>query len=285
MNSPTSESNILSRSPSFTQSDSELPRVTSSTGETSEACRQVLENDDLLQHIFQEFDMTGEPNGNDNSNRRSLLSAALSSRPLLSSSLDVLWKTMSSLVPFLKLFSSFQEVNGINMIYGLITPEDWTRFQNYARRTRNFIASNSTSINEIHVDPSTFICLALHSAGEPLFPSLRRISYSREGLQIADPFLLLSPSIERIDLAEVSQDSNKALALLSMLSGATPGLKSLDIVGTSSITAPLLRPIMQLENLCSLSLGMLGQAIDNEIMQWMVSLNHLTSLSIDFPCS
>ena len=167
------------------------------------------------------------------------------------------------------------------MIYGLITPEDWTRFHNYARRTKNFISSDLTSINEINVDPSTFIRLARHSA-EPLFPSLRRISYSREGLQIADPFLLLSPSIERIDLAEVSPDSNKALALLSMLSGENPGLKSLNIVGTSSMTPPLLRPITQLENLCSLSLGMLGQAIDKEILQWIASLNHLTSLSIDF---
>ena len=167
------------------------------------------------------------------------------------------------------------------MIYGLITPEDWTRFHNYARRTKNFIFSDLTSMYEINVDPSTFIRLARHSA-EPLFPSLRRISYSREGPQIADPFLLLSPSIERIDLAEVSPNSNKALALLSMLNGETPGLKSLNIVGTSSMTTPLLRPITQLENLCSLSLGMLGQAINNEIMQWIASLNHLTSLSIDF---
>lgn len=166
------------------------------------------------------------------------------------------------------------------MIYGSITPEDWTRFHKYARRTKSFISSNSTSINEIHIDPSTFICLARRSA-EPLFPSLRRISY-REELRIVDPFLLLSPSIERIDLAEVSQDSNKALALLSMLSGETPGLKSLNVVGTPSITAPLLRPITQLENLRSLSLGMLGQAIDNEILQWIASLNHLTSLAIDF---
>jgi hypothetical protein len=167
------------------------------------------------------------------------------------------------------------------MIYGSITPEDWTRFHNYARRTKNFISSNSTSINEIHVDPSTFIRLARRGA-EPLFPSLRRISYPREELWKADPFLLLSPSIERIDLAEVSQDSIKALALLSMLSDETPGIKSLNIVGTSSITTPLLRPITQLENLCSLSLRMLGQAIDNEILQWIASLNHLTSLSIGF---
>ena len=167
------------------------------------------------------------------------------------------------------------------MIYGSITPEDWTRFHSFARRTKNFIFSHSTSINEIHVDPSTFIRLARHSA-QPLFPSLRWISYSREVLQIADPFLLLSPSIERIDLAEVSQDSNKALSLLSMLSGETPRLKSLNIFGTSSLTTQLLRPIMQLENLSSLSLGMLGQAIDNKTMQWIASLNHLTSLSIDF---
>ena len=167
------------------------------------------------------------------------------------------------------------------MIYGSVTPENWARFHSYARRTKNFISTSSTSINEIHVDPSTFIRLARHSA-QPLFPSLKRISFSREGLRTADPFLLLSPSIERIDLAEVSQDSNKALALLSMLSGETPGLKSLNIVGTSSITTPLIRPLTQLENLCSLSLEMLGQAIDVEILQWITSLNHLTSLSIDF---
>jgi hypothetical protein len=155
------------------------------------------------------------------------------------------------------------------------------RFDNYARRTKNFIFSNSTSINEIHVDPSTFIRLASRRSAESLFPSLRRITYPREALPRADPFLL-SSSVERIDLAEVSQDSDKALALLSMLSGETPGLKSLNIIGTSSITAPLLRPITQLENLCSLSLGMLGQAMDNKIMQWIGSLEHLTSLSIDF---
>jgi hypothetical protein len=84
-------------------------------GRASEACRQVLENDDILQQIFEEFDMTGELNGDDNSNRHSLLSAALSSTSLLGSSLDMLWKTMPSLIPFLKLFSSFQEVNGVNV--------------------------------------------------------------------------------------------------------------------------------------------------------------------------
>jgi hypothetical protein len=168
------------------------------------------------------------------------------------------------------------------MIYGSITPEDWTRFDNYSRRTKNFIFSNLTSINEIHVDPSTFTRLAGRRSTEPLFPSLRRVTYPREALRRADPFPLLSSSVERIDLAEVSQDSNKALALLSMLSGETPGLKSLNITGTSSITTPLLRPITQLKNLCSLSLGRLGQAIDNEILQWIASLNHLTCLTLDF---
>ena len=93
---------------------------------------------------------------------------------------------------------------------------DWTQFHNDAHQTKNFIPPNSTSINEIHVDLSTFICLAWRGA-EPLFPSLKRLGYPQEEVRIADPFNLLSPSIGRVDLADVSQDSKKVLALLSTL--------------------------------------------------------------------
>lgn len=65
--------------------------------------KEVLLNGDLLREIFQHLE---------GFRKVQLLAAALTCRSFAEPAQDCLWRTMHSIVPFLKLIPSFQTISG-----------------------------------------------------------------------------------------------------------------------------------------------------------------------------
>ncbi|KAJ6540326.1 hypothetical protein B0H19DRAFT_959324, partial [Mycena capillaripes] len=106
--------------------------------------------------------------------RKRLLSAALTCKSFCPTALDILWRNMDNLVPLLKLLPSFQEFNGIFVIFGSITWADWVRFDCYARRVRQVTFREPSLPLKIH--PSLYSTISfLHS--QPVLPNLQSITY------------------------------------------------------------------------------------------------------------
>ncbi|KAG8943932.1 hypothetical protein FRC04_002420 [Tulasnella sp. 424] len=132
---------------------------------------QVLGIYEILDHIFSY------------SSKRDLALAARVSRLWSSIALDYLWREIDSVFPLLKVGFPPVKVDGERVLTGRIEPQNWERFQHYARRIRRLSHDDEhiyqlTSSHEPSLS-QVWSALALRHPGiDPLLPKIQEISWS-----------------------------------------------------------------------------------------------------------
>ncbi|KAF9461811.1 hypothetical protein BDZ94DRAFT_1263050 [Collybia nuda] len=246
---------------------------------------RVLDDEDILQRIFEHFrnlearSTSGRPVSQNNA----LLWAALTCKSFLNPVLNVLWYSMKSMIPLLKLLGPFHSNNGTYVIRGTIQPKDWERYNYYAYRVREFTYKG---------DNGDDCKLAFHTRvriaqlwTSPLLPALRRFicpEVQAPGLFIH--FLFLSPTIEYIELHQISDIEDEAIGtFLSTLVEGVPSLKHLSMSGWLSDQS--LSFIPELKQLRSLNLSGIAMPISADLLRQIGTLESLSDFSIDLSSS
>ncbi|KAF7334016.1 hypothetical protein MVEN_02306800 [Mycena venus] len=163
---------------------------------------QCLRNQDLLAEILS----SGARNSTDlASTRRTLYSAALTSKFFSECAVKLLWRRLSHILPLLRLLPTFRLEGEVYILPDLVTEEEWAVVHRYAAYVRDIgftPHSRGDSLgNRVSLDPSVYVLLAMH--GRPLFPNLRRLVLLTKGY-IAEMLLCLSSSIKSLTLESVS---------------------------------------------------------------------------------
>ncbi|KAF8222804.1 hypothetical protein L208DRAFT_575126 [Tricholoma matsutake] len=142
---------------------------------------------EIVTYLKPEFYHTTDPNCS-----RDLLSAALCCKAFKDPALDVLWHTVDSITPLLKLIPGMQEVHGQVALRGDLDASDMKDFYSYARRVRHCTISVFPLI-----EPTT--CVQLSRLEHGVFPFLTslRLPNGLELLDHADQLPLFLPLILR----------------------------------------------------------------------------------------
>ncbi|KAJ6544285.1 hypothetical protein B0H19DRAFT_1170183 [Mycena capillaripes] len=212
--------------------------------------------------------------------RRTLYSAALTSKNFSECAIKLLWRRLSNILPLLRLVPNFRLEGEVYILPGIVTEEEWAVVHRYAAYVWDidFAQYGTWAQNGISVDPSVYVLLAMR--GRPLFPNLRRLSLSTSEGYTAEMLLCLSSGIKSLTLADIPDiwaetflhrlTSNGAhLSYLSLGNHAGPlskciafqTLKALELHGTNGgmpITAAHLIELGSLPALQSFATDMSG---------------------------
>ncbi|OCH92363.1 hypothetical protein OBBRIDRAFT_886301, partial [Obba rivulosa] len=111
--------------------------------------------------------------------------------------LDILWREMDDLRPWLRLISNVECVNIAGypsekyfMFSNKIRPSEWTRFKTYSRRIQRL----SYTYRSYRLDENLLTTLAKRNGGEPLLPALQELAWLRAAPYDVDTSLNLIPS-------------------------------------------------------------------------------------------
>ncbi|KAJ3520966.1 hypothetical protein NMY22_g12514 [Coprinellus aureogranulatus] len=216
-----------------------LEKIGSSSPKASE---QVMLSQDLLPPIFsslRELSCT-----NDQPWKAALLSLLVVNKACFHAGANILWNTMDSFSPVLRLLPWFDtEYKGIGM-HDYSPEVDWKRFTFYASRIQSFKLQESVGIT---MSSAHFMELfTLPERPDPLFPILGSIAIGPEALMFLQSpllFLLTAPSLSSIDIKACHQLSNyeavswtsvpseHLLAVLPRLAASARQLRSFSYVG------------------------------------------------------
>ena len=160
------------------------------------------------------------------------------------------------------------------VVRGTVQEDDWTRFDSYARRVKEFVYRG-----QIPVDPSVYFYMA-QSRTSPLLPTLYRFRSSSSAPSIPDILLFLSSSLRRVEFVTSDRLQEPTIEeFLSVLTSIAPSLKHLDIDGQLSTVS--LTSIAYMEHLCSLRLWRTGDYVDAILLKQLGALDRLSCLTID----
>ncbi|THU97512.1 hypothetical protein K435DRAFT_838587 [Dendrothele bispora CBS 962.96] len=242
---------------------------------------------DIVEQIIRLLVFT-EKDENDNVviRKQDVLSCALACRSFLGPALSVLWYSLSSLVPLLKLLPNFKAADGYYSLTGKIEEKDWTNFDAHAKLVREFTYTDIDSPDHT-VLPSVYLRLAQFRP-KPL-PHLLRFTCSCSTAAISETLLFLSPILERVEFKDVNtlEKRTNVEMFLSFLVHESISLQSLCVSGT--IPKNLLSIICHFSQLRSLELlgkGGEGPNSDNDmdeedLIQIGLLLPHLNKLSLE----
>ncbi|KAH9829589.1 uncharacterized protein C8Q71DRAFT_843686 [Rhodofomes roseus] len=259
---------------------------------------RVLEIPHLLEQILGQFapQWTDEPElivmrrrdgRKARDERRTLTELACVSKGFMGPALDILWRNLDDLAALLRILPSFQLSGSWYTITEDITPKQWSRFQEYARRVRglrwiHFIASTMMDI--------VWVILERHSADQPLLPRLHTLVV--HGVDVSKPAplsLLLSPSIRTLRMSfadgpiRPGARTNPFLrqsatgVLIQLVVAALPDLSSFSIDSgmPSDVPSRYLTSLTQLHRLERLELVYSNAVVDHQVLQ---HISHMTSL-------
>ncbi|KAG6908988.1 hypothetical protein DXG01_002477 [Tephrocybe rancida] len=154
--------------------------------------------------------------------RLALANAALSCRRFKEPALDALWSRLENITHAFKLLPAFRRLGGCFVLDGVVTHEDWARFDSYAKRVRCLIFVDHGIIH-----PSVYIRVA-QLKPSPLLPNLQSIASSPGGSGI---LTVLSPTL--VDVRIMADESAKFFpeicTCLQVLSVSAPRLRVLSV--------------------------------------------------------
>ncbi|KAF8179869.1 hypothetical protein BJ912DRAFT_982041 [Pholiota molesta] len=186
--------------------ESELPAAS-----TSRSSRLPFHsNPDILDEICEYLSYDCDADSDDISlSRRTLLRLALTSKAFLEPALDRLWRALDSLFPLLKILPAFGQSDGTYVLRGTISPDDWARFEWYARRIRKF--SYTRDPDSLDIAMHVYFRLA-QLRSTPILPSIRHLhcpSTSQNDFLISGICLFLSPSLQTLEFENISSVEDK----------------------------------------------------------------------------
>ncbi|EMD40251.1 hypothetical protein CERSUDRAFT_122305 [Gelatoporia subvermispora B] len=247
--------------------------------------------------------------------RVGLARAAQANKVLSEAALDVLWQNLDTgLLPLVRLLSTsseereypdssayanqslswdnFPKTFHVVVLDTPILPDQWRRFQFYARRVRSMSYRENTAF----IDPSVLYALGHHALPEPIIPHLRALSWTQHLLHGGELLQFISPNLYDISLtvhdnfgpreAPVamglfarSDDSNDHL-LLSAIHSRAPHIRRIELFGWP-IQAPL-EDLSDFQHLREVTLG----RYYNDTNQYLLLLStfpNLKALTLDLP--
>ncbi|KAJ7153668.1 hypothetical protein C8R46DRAFT_1357078 [Mycena filopes] len=215
--------------------------------------------------------------------KRDLNSMARACRSFSEPALDFLWKDQCGITNVLATMADdlwqIKRYRGGLLLHPLrhIRPQDWVRFDFYARRVRVFSWPDSPSPVP-GTWPTVFALLAASIPVDHVFPNLKSLSWAAvKGSHSPFLHLFLSPGLETISMTKLSGDAH--LSLLPSLAIYLPRLKSVTISTTTrwpqgqSEHTTMIRSLAYLERLNVPSL-------DQSAFTHLSELPGLTSFSI-----
>ncbi|KAI0962272.1 hypothetical protein AcV7_001152 [Taiwanofungus camphoratus] len=255
---------------------------------------RALQNNDILREIFQ---CLANRNPTYHRNRKALVRSARVCKAFFDPALDVLWGSLDNLLPLFKIFTPFVKVRMNDMeaehgvwtdvycLCGDITEDEWTRFQQYARRVRTLC--HDLYGTKSNIDSMVYTYLVRHNKGQPLLPFLRELEWGQLLSTNMDLLAFASPTLRRFrfqfngkaDRNKPSPGRNFGLQVLirTMLSVA-PGLKD---VSVSNFGNPLYyMPITRCSNIRKVEITDRQPVLNVTILQALSTMKNLADLSL-----
>ncbi|KAJ2921206.1 hypothetical protein H1R20_g15886, partial [Candolleomyces eurysporus] len=258
------------------------------------AREQVLRNQDILPLIFLHSKELGQldRHGNQESANRQELAQPCSWKAFLASLIvvnksffhtgtNLLWHTMDSFAPVLKLLPWFSgEYKGIGS-YVYVGSKDWGRFRVYSSCIHHFKIESTPDIVISH--DRLLQLLFLHQRPDPFFENLHSITFSSAASQALHMlFLFVGPPLRNLEVNVATLDhQDKFLAILPDLQNKTTSLD------TFRYSGPLCREfILHLSNIKTLqSLTMkitTGSRLGASDLEFLRNLPNLRKLELEF---
>ncbi|KAF8965795.1 hypothetical protein BDZ97DRAFT_1729789 [Flammula alnicola] len=263
--------------------DLQIETESTSTAATKNSKLPFHSNPDILDEICEYLSYEYDIDSDDISvSRRTLLWVALTCKAFLEPALDRLWRSLDSLFPLLKILPAFIQSDGTYVLRGAISPEEWTRFDWYARRIRKF--SYTRDPDSLDIAMHVYFRLAqLRPA--PILPSLRHLhcpSTSQNDFLISGICLFLSPSLQTLEFENISSVEDKlcGTVLYTLFSDGAQMEKI--ILRGRGLSRDTVCMAIKFEHLRELELQGMGESLDMEIMEKIGSLPWLVDLAIDF---
>ncbi|KAF8869804.1 hypothetical protein BD779DRAFT_642684 [Infundibulicybe gibba] len=209
--------------------------------DTTSARMMALVNQDILQLIFSYFRAVVDPGNTTKLNKLVLFRAALTCKAFMEPALDVLWWSMTSLIPVLKLLRNFQVVEGTIETYAFcdnFSDQDWTRFDYYSKRVRDF---HYHAAPTHQISATALIRLAQHR--RIIYPHLQKVVWSTALSPSA--IFLMAPTLESLDVQNSLDDPDIMTTLVSTILSSLPqSLTSIALRGSVSAACRALVPKM-----------------------------------------
>ncbi|KZT28061.1 hypothetical protein NEOLEDRAFT_1176223 [Neolentinus lepideus HHB14362 ss-1] len=220
--------------------------------------------------------------------RQHLIWIALTCKTFLDPALDILWSRIDSLTPLLKLLRGFQWAGDFYILTGHVSSDDLGRFERYANSVRELEYRRDEYLH------SSIFHRLLATRSAPLLPNLRVLNWDDADPSSLEPFFLLSPSLERVEIKLaystkiVLKEDHALQAFICALMDKAPSLQHFAFSG--ALRRNYLQCLPMLAALRSVKL--IGKAPLDECegpialttphMYYNFSiLEHLTSLDID----
>ncbi|PPQ79012.1 hypothetical protein CVT25_002321 [Psilocybe cyanescens] len=240
-------------------------------------------NRDILDEIFEYLALEDGVNSEDaRSGRRKLRSLAVMCKAFLEPALDQLWRSLESLFPLLNILPAFQESDGTYVLRGAVSPEEWARFDWYARRVRKFTYTRDPP--QLDIAMHTYFRLAqLHSA--PILPSLRHLHcpVTNQGdFLISGICLFLTPSLQSLEFEVITSVEDKLCGTVFHTLIADGAQMQKIILRGKGLSRDTISMAIQFQHLRELEVEGMGDALDMDILERIGALPSLVDLAIDF---
>ncbi|KDR77204.1 hypothetical protein GALMADRAFT_139216 [Galerina marginata CBS 339.88] len=250
---------------------------------TASAKSQVLENSDLLEAIFTFFHppKTGSniPSPIPFPVSQYLLWASLTSKMFLDPAMRILWRSMDSWLPLLRLIPALRREGNIYTLEGPIHEQNFERLERYGRHMWRLDLPVEPSTHL--VSPYIYTYIQLHHSH--LLPNVRELIIPDIGRIAAENlpglFLTLSPSIYELSLGGIVPAAEGITgSLLQSVRTKAESLRRLACAG--QLTAGSLNIMYQFSKLETLRID--GRATDfpQEALERFSELASLKSLSV-----
>ncbi|KAJ3540178.1 hypothetical protein NMY22_g4417 [Coprinellus aureogranulatus] len=159
--------------------------------------QEVLSSQDIVPQIIMQLkELVG-----DDESRKAVAPLLVINKAFFHGGIGVLWRTMDSLLPVLKLlpWSSGSSYNGIGA-YKYTGAKDWELFNFYSAHIRSFTLVPSLS-SGVDIAPHLILELVtLHGRPDPFFPQLQHITVDAAGhAYLPLLFLFVTPSLRSAD--------------------------------------------------------------------------------------
>ena len=269
----------------------------------------MLVNVDILERIFSFFDPAffDDTWDIDRKTRKYLLSAALTYKPFFEPAMNLLWKTMESIIPFLKILPEFVKAEDIyvslflflehkNLIMAIIQtireeilPHHRDRFNMYGRKVRYLYLK---SFQELVRGHAIALLQSISDSNQNLFPGLKMIyipafevtGYPRNLECLNILFLALSSSLVTVSLGGINTSSDEfAASFLSILSQRASSLQELILGGRLSPNS--LKLVSKFSKLEVLSISGQNSVLQTSFLERCSVLENLTHLSVNLDAS
>ncbi|KAF6758037.1 hypothetical protein DFP72DRAFT_889748 [Ephemerocybe angulata] len=261
------------------------PVATSSNLSQNNASR-FHSNPDILGEICEYLspndDLELEPEDSLIASRQNLAWLALTCRAFLEPALDRLWRSLDTLYPLFKILPAFVRTDGTHVLRGSITPEEWERFDWYARRVKKFCYTRDPDNLDIamHV---YFRIAQLRST--PLLSALRHLycpDISQTDFLISGVCLFLSPSLQTLEFYKITSVEDKLTGtFLHTLWNDGTQLETVGFRGTG-LSPGTLDLILNFHTLRQLELTGMGPAIELDWLKRLGEMPKLRDLALDF---